>query len=79
MNLYQALMSEAKERIDEIGFRLAMIKTEPTARTSAFEAEFAYLQMRYLCEIVALACLSAHQSYGLTASLKKEWNADEIF
>lgn len=79
MSLYQGLMTEVKDRLEEVAFRLEVIRQDPKARTSVFEAEFSYLQIRYTCELVALAVLSAHQGYGVNSKLLKEWHADEIF
>jgi hypothetical protein len=43
-------------------------------------AEFCYLQLRKICELIALGCLIAHGDVKLvhTAKLLNEWNADRI-
>lgn len=42
--------------------------------------EIAYLQLRMICELIALACLVAHGEVSgvQKADLRKEWNADKI-
>lgn len=42
-------------------------------------AEFAFLQLRYICELVALSSLAAHCSIGIGSRLSKVWNAAEAF
>lgn len=42
--------------------------------------EFAYLQFRYMCELIALGCLQLHGylAQAQTPSAKKEWHAEKI-
>ena len=45
------------------------------------QREFCFLQLRLLCELVALSCLVAHGTYPLckpTRAEKKAYSADEI-
>lgn len=76
LTLYADLMEEAKARI-------ATINHAANGRTgmgAPFVREFLYLQLRILCELVALGCLVAH---GDIASLQahklgRSYSADEI-
>ena len=68
-NLYAGLLEEAKGRIfsidSVIGGRAGI--PDPLAR------EYGYLQLRMLCEVIALCCLAAHGdlSAAQAAKLKK--------
>lgn len=74
--LYADLMEEIKARFDCINTttqgRLAL--PAPITR------EFCYLQIRFLCELVALSCLVAHGDMDELKSHKlgRSWSADEI-
>lgn len=74
--LYARFMEEIKLRVDAI--KLVFDGTSAMARMPAFE--FCYLQLRKICELFALACLTAHGDIpGVrTKSLQTEWNADQI-
>jgi len=73
---YLPLMHELATRLDLVahacdgGLRL----TPPYAR------EYAYLQFRRICELIALGCLRLHGDLPetQTESARKEWNADRI-
>lgn len=74
--LYANLMDEVKVRIDCISTTCNGRGAYPTVITR----EFCYLQLRMLCELIALGCLVAH---GDITSLKahkvgKSYSADEI-
>jgi hypothetical protein len=74
--LYANLMDEVKVRIDCISTTCNGRGAYPTVITR----EFCWLQLRMLCELIALACLVAH---GDIASLKahkvgKSYSADDI-
>jgi hypothetical protein len=74
MNLYKSLMEEAKIRalsINTIGH--AALLPYPLVR------EYAYLQLRMLCELIALGCLAAHGDITQTKYFQREaYKADEI-
>lgn len=67
-------MEEAYTRIDAIDHGTL----NRTGLASPFVQEFAYLQFRKLCELMAVACLLAHGDIQGAASMRKEWNADKI-
>lgn len=79
MGLYAALMEEVKLRLRAIGVRVPMLSS-PSAPADAFlDAEFCFLQIRMICELVALGSLSAHYPLGLRKDLLKSYAADRIF
>ena len=74
--LYANLMDEAKVRIE-------LINSTANGRGSyhpVIVREFCYLQLRMLCELLALSCLVAHGDIGSLQSHKvgKAYSADEI-
>jgi hypothetical protein len=74
--LYANLMEEVKVRFDAINH--AAIGR--TGLGTPFVREFLYLQMRFLCELVALGCLVAHGDISALQSHKvgRAYSADEI-
>ncbi len=67
----------------EINFRVAAINhctTGASGLAPPFVKDFCYLQIRMICELVALGCLVAHGDIKETASktLQKQWSADKI-
>jgi hypothetical protein len=77
--MYASFMEEIKWRLDEVMRRLQLAKGKERERSTIFEIELCFLQMRFVCELIALASLAAHHSYGLKGDLLKEWHADQIF
>jgi len=74
-------MSEIKERVADIYARLDWISEHhPSGLKEIFEAEMCYLQVRLICELVALAILCAHFNVPPTQTNKflKDWNADSL-
>jgi hypothetical protein len=76
LNLYGSLMEEAKARISCIN----MAATGKTGLPSPLAREFCYLQIRFLCELISLACLVAHGDIvGLQShKVGKTYSADDI-
>jgi hypothetical protein len=56
INLYAAIMEEAKIRLNSIDMALAGTTILP----HQLVREFCFLQLRMLCELIALGCLTAH-------------------
>jgi hypothetical protein len=56
LNLYATLMEEAKMRLEAIESAVR----DRTGLSGPIVQELCYLQLRMLCELVALACLVAH-------------------
>jgi hypothetical protein len=75
-NLYADLLEEAKIRI----FSIDAAINGRTALPAPLVREYSYLQLRMLCELIALGCLTAHGEIKATqaAKLQKEYAADEI-
>jgi hypothetical protein len=74
MNLYAAIMTEVKVRI-------AAINTGTTNQIPvppAIVKEFCFLQIRMICELIALGCLVANGDISATKKLQQAWKADEI-
>jgi hypothetical protein len=74
LRLYSAILEETKVRINCVNIALE-------GRTSLPEhnaVEFCYLQLRMLCELIAVGCLVVHGDVEGTKGLRKVWAADEI-
>jgi hypothetical protein len=73
MDAYSILMHEAKRRLLAMDTALA----GRTGLPNGTICEFCFLQLRMLCELIALGCLTAHGDLG-TGKLKEEYKADKI-
>lgn len=73
--LYCNLMSEIKCRLETI----AHVVGQPPLSLAA-RYEFGYLQLRMICEVMAIACLTAHGDVIATEQprLRRSWSAGEI-
>jgi len=73
---YLTLMHELAIRIELVAYACygKLNMTPPYAR------EYAYLQFRRMCELIALGCLLLHGDLPVTQtkSTQKEWNAEKI-
>lgn len=74
VQMYLPLMHELAIRIDLVARACEgnLNLTPPYAR------EYAYLQFRRMCELIALGCLQLHGDLPLAQSTKKEWHAEKI-
>ena len=75
--IYRALMSEARYRIDAFNHILA----GGTSLAEALVMELCFLQLRMLCETIALASLVIHEDISeiaLNRKLTTEWHAGKI-
>jgi len=74
--LYKRLMKEIRKRIDATE---AIINRE-TGLEARFARESAYLQLRMICEAIALGCVNAHEGLSELRSgkLQKSYAADQI-
>lgn len=77
--MYAAFMEEIKQRSEAITASAFAIRNRTAGEPAYMRAEFAFLQLRYICELVALSSLAAHHSIGLGSRLLKVWNAAEAF
>jgi hypothetical protein len=75
-NLYASLLEEAKGRIASIDAAISGRVPLP----AQLIREYSYLQIRMLCELIALGCLIAHGDIAAThtVTLRKAWSADKI-
>jgi hypothetical protein len=75
-SLYGGLMEEIKLRITAIDAGTSGL----TTLLPHFVGEFCFLQIRMICELIALGCLTAHGDITATQSrkLRQEWAADKI-
>lgn len=76
MKLYAALLEEAKLRMGVIESALSgSIPLE-----GPFLQDTCFLQLRFLCELIALSCLVIHGDIDATKrrDLRKKWHAKEI-
>ena len=77
INLYADLMSEVKIRMTSIQTAINGL----TGLPSPLIREFCFLQLRMICELVALSCLTAHGDIKAARSKKltKEYSTERIF
>jgi hypothetical protein len=78
LNLYSKLMDEAKLRLEAMETALA----GKTGLPNGAVREFCFLQLRLLCEVIALASLAAHGDievvHKLRKTYRKTYEADKI-
>src|SRR3954462_11096767 len=75
MDLYSGLMDEMRMRVETVEFAITgLLKFHPV-----IIRELSYLQLRMICEMIALGCLLAHGDIPATKPLRKAWSADDIF
>lgn len=74
--LYANLMGEVKVRF----IAITKLVNEPLGFPPPVVREFCYLQLRFLCELIALSCLVAHGDITFLQphKLGKSYSADEI-
>lgn len=79
--IYAGFMHELKVRLGCIDAALKRIAEAGESETAFLDAEFCYLQLRMMCEVIALSALVAHNELpeANTKALLKNWNADSIF
>jgi hypothetical protein len=73
MDAYSILMHEAKRRLLAMGTALE----GKTGLPKGVVCEFCFLQLRMLCELIALGCLTAHGDL-MSGKLRETWQADKI-
>lgn len=74
-------MEEIKTRLKAVEVALRRIRELKGTGNGFLHAEFCYLQIRMICELIALAVLTAHNEVpeANTNALLERWNADDIF
>jgi hypothetical protein len=80
-DLYITFMEHIILRLGSIADSLSEVRANPTHADNWRNAEFCYLQIRKVCEYLALSVLVAHDLYRDTSvqRLAKDWHAAEIF
>jgi hypothetical protein len=76
--LYVALMEQLKQRTKVVDDTMQLISEGKHYAGTGAAAEFALLQLRFCCELVALGCVAIHSDVPHTSKLQKMWNAGEI-
>lgn len=78
---YQTLMSEVRIRLAALQESLDLAKADSGNEGNWKAVEFCYLQIRKICELVAISVLVAHNEFAefRTNAMLKEWNADALF
>jgi hypothetical protein len=74
MNLYKSIMEEVKIRALSINTATNV----PNGLPQPLIREYCYLQLRMICELVALCCLVAHGDITKTKYFHKAYKADDI-
>lgn len=75
METYRKLMREIKYRIEAIN---DVVGTRTVPLRAKIAEEFCYLQLRMICEVIAIACLVIHGNLKPKADLLKSYKADWI-
>lgn len=76
--IYAGFAQEISDRLAAIEEAVRLAVTVGADR-AYFHAEFAFMQLRLVCELVALAALWVHREKGLSKKLEGAWHVDEIF
>jgi hypothetical protein len=73
---YNKLMKEIRQRVDAIE---ALVNNE-TGLNARFAREASYLQLRMICESIALGCVIAHEGFSdlRAPKIQKSYAADQI-
>lgn len=73
-DLYQSIMVEVMIR----AYSINSATRAPTSIPQPLIREYCYLQLRMLCELIALGCLVAHGDITKTKYFQKAYKADDI-
>ena len=73
-DLYQSIMVEVMIR----AYSINSATQTPTVIPQPLIREYCYLQLRMLCELIALGCLVAHGDITKTKYFQKAYKADDI-
>jgi hypothetical protein len=74
LDLYCKVMEETKVRLSWIDLALK----GNTQLPDVAKRDFCFLQLRMICELIALGCLIAHGDIARTTAIRKEYAADKI-
>lgn len=76
---YGAMMREVKVRLASIPPQLELAAKRHEDPRSLIHVESCYLQIRLVCELIALAAIIAHQEDPKAEAIMDEYSADTIF
>jgi hypothetical protein len=79
MRIYADFMTEIKTRQGVAYNMIDSLRANPKAPDAFVQAEIAILQTRLVCELVGLAAVAAHRSFGLHPDVLKSYQAPKIF
>ncbi|HEX2764026.1 MAG TPA: hypothetical protein VHM92_09345 [Allosphingosinicella sp.] len=71
--LYVHCMLEIKERLTAVNFLL------DSPMPALFKQETAYLQLRHICEVIAIACLAGQGDFKTQRAFTEEYSPPKIF
>ena len=74
-DVYRALMVEIKVRLLVIQDIVDDLRADPEQKRGYIKAECAFLQLRFVCELMAHAAIAAHQPFGKVEELLDSWHA----
>ena len=80
-NSQLAAIEKYANLLNEIKIRISCINSATSGQTGlpgVVVREFCFLQLRFMCELIALGCLVAHGDIKEAEKLKKEYAADKI-
>jgi hypothetical protein len=75
VGVYLAFMEEIKARLAMVELCIDACRETPPVPQAYMHAEFGFLQLRFVCDLVALGALAIHHPYGLTDELLESWHA----
>jgi hypothetical protein len=75
---YNALMAEVKARLQWLQMKIASVQLETNKAHRFIDGESCILQIRYICELIALSSTLTHHSLGLNKDLLKEYHAEKV-
>lgn len=79
IGLYSAFMEEIKLRTAAIDRYMARFKTDAGAVDGFTDAESCILQVRYICELIALSSAAVHNLIGITSRIRDSYQPGMIF
>jgi hypothetical protein len=80
LSAYRAILEEIKSRFSVLGAILTRAQANQCAFSPEIDGELAYLQLRLICELIALACLMMHGDIEdtQTSKIQNRYEADWI-
>lgn len=79
LHLYSGFMEEIKLRTAAIDRYVDRFNKDAEGVDAFTDAESCVLQVRYICELIALSTLAVHHVVGIDGKLLDSWNAEQTF